>query len=176
MSDRTNEIIVPTTNDAYTLGSAKIEVIDVSADQGNDSLVLLITYGKTRFLFTGNIVEKAHSRVSSVLRGMSDELKTGENLIKMPHHGGYNADPSLPSGASDNSLATFVDAAYARCFAISVGEGDSYGLTHRETISSARHWIRMCRHLIALHTTSGPTSVAMWSSLQTAKRLCLPTK
>ena len=65
---------------------------------------------------------------------MSDELKTGENLIKMPHHGGYNADPSLPSGASDNSLATLVDAAYAKYFVISVGEGNSYGHPHRETL------------------------------------------
>lgn len=134
LSDCTNEIIVPTTNDSYTLGSANIEVIEVSADQGNDSLVLLITYGKTRFLFTGDIVEKAHSRVANVLREMSDELKTGENLIKMPHHGGYNADPSLPSGASDNSLATLVDAAYAKYFVISVGEGNSYGHPHRETL------------------------------------------
>lgn len=134
LSDCTNEIIVPTTNDSYTLGSANIEVIEVSADQGNDSLVLLITYGKTRFLFTGDIVEKAHSRVANVLREMSDELKTGENLIKMPHHGGYNADPSLPSGASDNSLATLVDAAYAKYYVISVGEGNSYGHPHRETL------------------------------------------
>ena len=52
----------------------------------------------------------------------------------MPHHGGYNADPSLPSGASDNSLATLVDASYAKYFVISVGEGNSYGHPHRETL------------------------------------------
>lgn len=135
ISEITNEIVVPDVGDkSYTLGSASIDVIDVCADQGNDSLVLLINYGKTRFLFTGDIVEKAHSRVASTLREMSGTLKTGENLIKMPHHGGYNADPSLPSGASDNSLATLVDASYAKYFVISVGEGNSYGHPHRETL------------------------------------------
>jgi competence protein ComEC len=135
ISEITNEIIVPDVGDeSYKLGGASIDVIDVCADQGNDSLVLLIKYGKTRFLFTGDIVEKAHSRVASALREMSDTLKTGENLIKMPHHGGFNADPSLPSGASDNSLATLVDASYAKYFVISVGKDNSYGHPHSETL------------------------------------------
>lgn len=135
ISEITDEIIVPDVgNKSYKLGSASIDVIDVCADQGNDSLVLLINYGKTRFLFTGDIVEKAHSRVASTLREMSGTLKTGENLIKMPHHGGFNVDLSLPSGASDNSLATLVDASYAKHFVISVGEGNSYGHPHRETL------------------------------------------
>ncbi|MEE1173347.1 MAG: MBL fold metallo-hydrolase [Ruminococcus sp.] len=134
ISERINKIIVPNVKDSYTLGGASIDVIEVCADQENDSLVLLVTYGKTRFLFTGDAVGKTQSKIADTLRGMSKILKTGENLIKMPHHGGYNIDLALPSGASDNSLATLVNESYAKYFVISVGAGNSYGHPHKETL------------------------------------------
>lgn len=135
ISGITSQIIVPSVGDkSYMLGSATIDILDVSADNENDSLVLLISYGKTRFLFTGDIEGKTHSRVASTLQDMSATLKTGENLIKMPHHGGFNLDPALPSGASDNSLATLVNASYAKFFVISVGSSNSYGHPHKETL------------------------------------------
>lgn len=41
-----------------------IEIIDASSDKANDSLVLLITYGNTKFLFTGDIEESVQTRIS----------------------------------------------------------------------------------------------------------------
>lgn len=47
-----SNIIVPAPGDTYELRNATVEVIDTVAEETNDSLVLLITYGDTRFLFT----------------------------------------------------------------------------------------------------------------------------
>ena len=130
-----SRLIIPTPGEqGYTLGSATIEIIDVRADQPNDSLVLLITHGKTSFLFTGDIEKDAQSRAAAKLREMSDKLENGENLIKMPHHGAYNSDQYLPNNAYDNSLGTLVSAAYAKYFVISVGKNNSYGHPHRDTL------------------------------------------
>ena len=45
------KITVPHVGDKYQFGSAEIEVVDVASSSENDSLVLMITYGETRFLF-----------------------------------------------------------------------------------------------------------------------------
>ena len=80
------KIRVPKPGDKYDLGSAKIEVIDVASEADNDSLVLLITYGRTRFLFTGDIEEEAQRRIVSKYENESNsQFKV--DLIKMPHHG-----------------------------------------------------------------------------------------
>ena len=72
----------------YELGSATVEVIDSIAEENNDSLVLLIEYGSTRFLFTGDIENSAQKRISEIYQNESDEpFKI--DLIKMPHHGSY---------------------------------------------------------------------------------------
>lgn len=129
-----SRVVIPKLNETYKLGNATIKVIDVSAEQPNDSLVLLINHGDTNFLFTGDIEKQAHSRVASVLREMSDDLKDGDNLIKMPHHGAYNSDRFLPDNASDNSLATLISAAYAKYFVISVGSNNKYKHPHQNTL------------------------------------------
>ena len=129
-----SRVVIPKLNKTYKLGNATIKVIDVSAKQPNDSLVLLISHGETNFLFTGDIEKEAHSRVANVLRGMSDDLKGGENLIKMPHHGAYNSDPWLQDNAWDNSLATLISSAYAKYFVISVGANNSYKHPHQNTL------------------------------------------
>ena len=131
-----SRLIVPKKGETYTLGGATVTVVDACAGQPNDSLVLLISYGDTGFLFTGDIEKEAHSRVSKALRDMSAELGK-EVLIKMPHHGAYNSDPFLPDNASDNSLATLVSAAHATHFVISVGKND-YGHPDRRTLELIR--------------------------------------
>lgn len=129
-----SQLIIPTQGETYSIGSATVKIVDVCADQSNDSLVLLISHGNTNFLFTGDIEKEAHSRVAAQLRAMSDELKDGENLIKMPHHGAYNSDQFLPDNAYDNSLGTLISASYAKYFVISVGKNNSYNHPHRETL------------------------------------------
>lgn len=131
-----SQIEVPKNGATYQLGSAEVTVVDVSAKEDNDSLVLLITYGKTTFLFTGDIEKAAHSRVAEALRSpiIASKLSSGVNLIKMPHHGAYNSDRFLPDNAWDNSLYTLIDASWANYFVISVGESNKYGHPHENTL------------------------------------------
>lgn len=117
-----SSITVPYVGDKYELGSAAVEVIDVCAEAGNDSLVLLITYGDTKFLFTGDIEDVAQTRISNRYQNASDEpFKI--DLIKMPHHGSY-------VGSLYRFLRTFMPD-YA---IISVGAGNKYGHPHQNTM------------------------------------------
>lgn len=129
-----SRLIIPKAGEEFSLGSATIKVVDVSSNQANDSLVLLINYKNTNFLFTGDIEKETHSRVAEKLRELSNELEGKENLIKMPHHGAYNSDQFLPDNAYDNSLGTLISASYAKFFVISVGRNNSYNHPHRETL------------------------------------------
>lgn len=115
-------ISVPHTGDKFELGSATVEVIDCANEEENDSLVLLITYGKTSFLFTGDIEETAQTRISDRFENSSDK-SADITLIKMPHHGSY-------TGTLYRFIRTFMPE-YA---VISVGSGNPYGHPHRETM------------------------------------------
>ena len=108
-----SSITIPRVGEKYPLGSAEVEVIDVSSEQDNDSLVLLITFKNTRFLFTGDIGVDTQSRIAN--RYINDSDKPFKiNLMKMPHHGG---DVSILF------IRTFMPD-YA---VISAGKGNQYG-------------------------------------------------
>ena len=117
-----SQITIPAVGDTYQLGSATVEVLDVSAAEENDSLVLMITYGDTRFLFTGDIEEAAQIRLCDRYEKESDEAYDVD-LIKMPHHGSY-------TGTLYRLLRTFMPE-YA---VISAGKGNDYGHPHGRTL------------------------------------------
>lgn len=117
-----SKITIPAPGDKYDLGSAKVEVVDVFAEEDNDSLVLLITYGDTRFLFTGDIEDDAQTRISEKYQNDKDEPYKID-LIKMPHHGSYTG-----------TLYRFVRTFMPDYAIISVGTGNTYGHPHRETM------------------------------------------
>lgn len=94
----------------------------MSAEQDNDSLVLLITYGNTKFLFTGDIVDTAQTRISEKYQNDSDKPYKID-LIKMPHHGSY-------TGTLYRFMRTFMPD-YA---IISVGTGNTYGHPDSKTM------------------------------------------
>lgn len=115
-------IKVPHTGDKFNLGSAEIEVVDVASENENDSLVLLITYGNTKFLFTGDIEEDAQTRISD--KYQNDDDKPYEiDLIKMPHHGSYTG-----------TLYRFIRTFMPKYAIISAGKNNMYGHPHRETM------------------------------------------
>lgn len=117
-----SKIKVPSIGDKYKLGSAAVEVVDVSAEDNNDSLVLLITYGDTRFLFTGDIEKEAQTRISDKYQNKADKPYKID-LIKMPHHGSYTAE-----------LYRFLRTFMPDYVVISVGIGNSYGHPSQETL------------------------------------------
>ncbi len=116
-------ITIPAVGDVYELGSATVEVLDVSAEEENDSLVLLITYGDTKFLFTGDIEETAQTRICDRYE-KEDDKAYDIDLIKMPHHGSYTG-----------TLYRFLRLYMPEYAIISAGEGNDYGHPHGRTLS-----------------------------------------
>ena len=117
-----SKITVPAPGDKFELGSATVEVVDVSAEEANDSLVLLISYGDTKFLFAGDIEDAAQERIAEKYQNDKDEPYKID-LIKMPHHGSYTG-----------TLYRFVRTFMPDYAIISVGAGNTYGHPHRETM------------------------------------------
>ena len=122
LSNNGTQITVPHTGDEFKLGSAEVEVVDCESATENDSLVLLITYEKTRFLFTGDIEFDAQNRIYEKYFNDDDEPYKID-LIKMPHHGSY-----------EGSLYKFIRTFMPNHAVISVGQGNLYGHPHRETL------------------------------------------
>lgn len=123
------KITVPHVGDKYQFGSAEIEVVDVASSSENDSLVLMITYGETRFLFTGDIEDDVQTRISDKYENEKDEAYKID-LIKMPHHG--STSPRSVNGTG--SLYRFIRTFMPDYAVISVGQGNMYGHPHQETL------------------------------------------
>lgn len=117
-----SNITVPSNGTLYQLGSASVEVVDVGASEANDSLVLLITYGDTRFLFTGDIEYASQTRISDKYQNEYDE-PFEIDLIKLPHHGSYT-----------DSLYRFLRTFMPKYAVISVGTNNMYGHPHTKTL------------------------------------------
>lgn len=78
-----SKIKIPACGDTYQLGRATVEVIDVRDEKNNDSMVLLITYGDTTFLFAGDMEQNQESQICN--RYGDDRWDV--SLLKVAHHG-----------------------------------------------------------------------------------------
>lgn len=118
-------ITVPSIGQKFNLGSAEIEVIDVANEKFNDSLVLLISYGETSFLFMGDTESEEQDIITE---RVGEAYKV--NLIKMPHHGAADLDSENGPGALYRLIKAF-SPAYA---VISVGANNNNGVPNSETL------------------------------------------
>lgn len=115
-----SSISVPHVGDEFKLGSAKVEVIDVSAEDENDSLVLLVTYKRNHFLFAGDIGKATQSRIAKQYSDESDKpFKI--DIMKMPHHGGDTNILFVRTFMPDYAI-------------VSVGNSNKYGHPYTETL------------------------------------------
>lgn len=107
-----NGLKVPSVGDTYTLGSATVEILGVNgaSDANNTSIVLMIEYGETKFLFTGDAEREAEQ---AILNRGTDLSAT---VLKVGHHG------------SDTSTSyQWLYEVMPEYAVISVGKGNSYG-------------------------------------------------
>ncbi|MBQ3009793.1 MAG: MBL fold metallo-hydrolase, partial [Oscillospiraceae bacterium] len=106
------EITVPQAGDRFLLGSAVIDILALNSGEGeNDtSIVLNITYGDTKFMFTGD----AESAAEDAVANLRKDAKT--TVLKVAHH-----------GADTSTSAAFLRAADPAYAVISVGEDNDYG-------------------------------------------------
>ena len=115
-----------------TLGTAGTEIFsdgDLSAaviapvtedysDLNNSSVMIMLTYGEKKFLFTGDAEEEEERTVTADIK--CDVLKVG-------HH-----------GSSTSTGSAFLTAASPKYAVISCGTGNSYGHPHTETIDKLK--------------------------------------
>ena len=116
-------ITVPHVGDKYSLGSASIEIVGVNStpNANNCSIVLMITYGNTKFLFTGDAEREAEQVILSYGKNLfADVLKVG-------HH-----------GSNDSTTYPFLRDIMPKYAVISVGKDNSYGHPTEDTLSRLR--------------------------------------
>ncbi len=114
------ERIVAKYGDEFDEGDAHFEVLGPikEYDEVNDSsIVLMMTYGDNRFLFTGDQESDAEKDVIS----MGYDLHA--DVLKVGHH-----------GSKTSSCQEFIDAVRPSIAVIEVGEGNKYGLPKDEVI------------------------------------------
>jgi competence protein ComEC len=107
----------------FKLGDASVLVLgpenENSSDENNESIVLLISYGETDFLLTGDMEEKESAQILERWGGNVDC-----EILKVAHHGGQ-----------DGSTKAFLDMATPDIAIISCGENNPYGHPDEETLA-----------------------------------------
>jgi len=105
--------------DAFDFGYAHGEVIwpsetsELASNPNNNSLVLRVESGATRFLLAGDIEQKAEKEI------IADGDALSADVLKVPHH-----------GSKTSSTDEFLAAVAPRFAVISVGEGNTFGQPH----------------------------------------------
>ena len=116
-------ITVPKVGATYKLGSASIKILGVNGgtDVNNRSIVLMITYGNTKFLFTGDAEREAEQVI------LNSGVDLSSTLLKVGHH-----------GSDDATTYPFLREIMPKYAIISVGSGNSYGHPTDNTLSRLR--------------------------------------
>lgn len=114
-------ITIPSPGDTITFGGATVAILGPVkdyADTNDTSLVLMVTYGDHRFLFTGDMETTAET----------DLIESGADLradvLKVGHH-----------GSDTSSGYRFLREVMPRHAVVSVGEGNAYGHPHDAILS-----------------------------------------
>lgn len=116
-------ITIPRVGDTYSLGSAEIKILGVNGanDPNNTSIVLMITYGKTKFLFTGDAEREAEQVI------LNSGVDLSATVLKVGHH-----------GSSSSTTYPFLREIMPEYAVICVGKGNSYGHPTDNTLSRLR--------------------------------------
>lgn len=117
-------VTIPSIGQTITLGDASIQVLGPTksyADLNNISLILMVTFGDNRFLFTGDMEMEAEADlINSGAYIQADVLKVG-------HHGSYTS-----------TSYRFLYEVQPKYAVISVGRDNPYGHPHDQPMSRLR--------------------------------------
>ena len=121
------EITIPAPGDQFSLGQAEVTVlgpVKSYAETNNTSIVLMVTYGETAFLFTGDMETDAENDMLDYWEGRVDWQA---DVLKVGHH-----------GSNTSTGYRFLNAVNPKYGVISVGKGNDYGHPHKEPLSLLR--------------------------------------
>ena len=118
-ADANGGIVVPEVGDSFSLGSADVEILGVNATDDNTSIILMVEYGDTSFLFTGDAEREAEEAV------LDQDLSA--DVLKVGHH-----------GSETSTSYVFLNEVLPDYAIISVGEDNSYGHPDDAVLSRLR--------------------------------------
>ena len=121
------DITIPAPGDRFSLGQATVTVlgpVKSYAETNNTSIVLMVTYGETDFLFTGDMETDAENDMLDYWEGRVDWQA---DVLKVGHH-----------GSNTSTGYRFLNAVNPKYGVISVGKGNDYGHPHAEPMSRLR--------------------------------------
>lgn len=124
MSGKGYKRSVPAAGEQFTLGDAVFTIlgpVSESSDSNNNSIVLLLTHGENRFLFTGDAQEEEEKEI------VDGGILPDADVYKAGHH-----------GSRTSSCEELLDAVSPLYAVISCGEGNAYGHPHAETMNRLR--------------------------------------
>ena len=135
----------PRRGDSLKVGDALLEVLNPGSEldeenPNNSSIVVRLTYGSKRFLFTGDAEIDKSGKTSSAWRSMlqTERAKLPVDLLKASHHGSHNG-----------TTAEILDAVRPAIVTVSCAMGNDYGHPHREVMDL----LRSRKNNIALYRT-----------------------
>lgn len=108
----------------YELGGAEFTIIapnDTYEDANNSSMALILDYGDSSFLFSGDCEEEAEQDM------LENGLDLDVDVYQVGHH-----------GSRSSSTEEFLDAMSPEYAVISCEEGNSYGHPHSKTLNNLR--------------------------------------
>jgi len=117
------KVTSPKVGDTYDLGQSQWTILAPNQDsyeEANDSsIVIRLVFGNNSFMLTGDAEELSESEILA----MSTQGNLNSDVLKIGHH-----------GSSSSTSDAFLEAVNPKYAVISVGEGNSYGHPHVETI------------------------------------------
>ncbi|MBC3797800.1 MBL fold metallo-hydrolase [Acetobacterium tundrae] len=114
-------VSTPSPGTTLAFGGSTIDFLgplSVHEDVNNDSLVLKVTRGNHRFLFTGDMGQQAEQEL------LAQNINLEADVLKVGHH-----------GSSTSTGYVFLRAVNPRYSVISCGANNDYGHPHEETLS-----------------------------------------
>jgi competence protein ComEC len=144
----------------FSYGDTQIETLSPPADyepgpdaKNNDSLVLRISYGKRRFLLTGDMEKEMEFRL------IGDERQLKSDVLKVGHH-----------GSKTSSTDVFLDAVAPTFAIISDGFENSFGHPHRDVLARlASHHAGILRTDTEGAITISTDGTKIWAETQRYK-------
>ena len=118
------EITIPSPGDSFMLGEATVTILGPTqsyADPNDTSIILMVQFGETKFLFTGDMETGAEN---DMLDYWGENFDWHADVLKVGHH-----------GSETSTSYRFLRAVMPTYGVISVGEGNSYGHPHELPMS-----------------------------------------
>ena len=110
------EVTIPQPGDSWNLGGTRVTVlgpVKSYAETNDTSIVLLVEFGETRFLFTGDMEAQAEGDMLEYWEGRFD---WDVDVLKVGHH-----------GSDTSSSYRFIYETQPEYGIVSVGKGNTYG-------------------------------------------------